>query len=842
MTPIQQMLLGTGVISEKPYLENMFAMTAYKGSGSARSIVNNVDISEGGLTITKSRDSDISWYWGSTAPSLGTNRWIRSDGINQRSNDNTTYTAFNTDGYSIGTNNGLNNSSDNYINYTFKKTPGLIDIVEFTGNDAGSRNISHNLGSVPGWIVIMCTTKNENKTVWHRSLTPTKQLFIDSGNGESSQPAFPSQPTNSQFTIGSYNNINGETYVAWIFAGGESPATTAHSVKFDGTDDYLTVPSDAGFAFGTGDFTVEAWVKNNGGFFTIFDHLMGADELIIFNYANGDVRVYSQGHMVSGVNPGYGKWYHLAVVRQSGSLQIYIDGLKSGIAHSFTKNITQAGIQIGRSANAAYSSGYISNLRVVKGTAVYTSSFRPPTEPLTNISGTVLLCCDDTAATGATVKPGTITAGSSPTGGHDSPFDDPAAFIFGGDEDQQIITCGSYFGNGSSTGPEINLGWEPQWVLIKRFDTSDDWTLYDSLRGITSNREDMQFKMNYNYDETTSVERLSLTGTGFKINSNDNDCNANNGKYAYVCIRRPDGYTGKPAKVGTDAFSIVMGNGYPSGGVPGFTTGWQVGYGMTKQATTSGAIYTGTSKTGQYALGTHDSSPEFNTGSWLFDHSTGWCAARATSENSWNWKRHKGFDVQVWTGDGATAGRDIAHCLNAVPEMMFVKKLNASTYTEYICYHVGMGNTKYVRLNDVDSVGTTNNVWNSTTPTSTHFTIGSSPEANNNGDRFVGMLFASIPGLSKCGSFSGSDSTLTIDLGFQPRMFWWKRYDSTGDWYLIDTTQGWGSGNDKFLYTNRTDAQGTYDFGAPTSSGLTLVGNVTGINKAGESFIYYAHA
>ena len=263
MTPFQQMLLGTGVAESKSYLEDMFAITPYKGTGSARSIINNVKLSDGGLTITKNRDGTNDWMWGSTPSSLGTNKYIVSNGIGQAQSDANSYTAFNADGYSIGTSNGLNINNNEYINYTFKKTPGLLDIVEFTGNNSSSRTLSHSLGSVPGWIVIMCTTKSENKTTWHRDLTPTKHMYIDATSGETTQSTYPTQPTATQFTIGSYNNINGETYVAWLFAGGASTAATAKSVDFDGSGDMLQWGSSSDFTMGTGDFTVEGWVKFN---------------------------------------------------------------------------------------------------------------------------------------------------------------------------------------------------------------------------------------------------------------------------------------------------------------------------------------------------------------------------------------------------------------------------------------------------------------------------------------------------------------------------------------------------------------------------------------------------
>ena len=120
------------------------------------------------------------------------------------------------------------------------------------------------------------------------------------------------------------------------------------------------------------------------------------------------------------------------------------------------------------STNVDFFDGKISNFRVVKGTAVYTSSFKVPTEPLKNITNTVLLCCNDSSATGSTVTPGTITNNGDPTASTDSPFDDPAGFKFGEVGDQNIIKCGSYT-TGFRCGCRITyiVGWEPSWVMVK---------------------------------------------------------------------------------------------------------------------------------------------------------------------------------------------------------------------------------------------------------------------------------------------------------------------------------------------------------------------------------------
>ena len=206
-----------------------------------------------------------------------------------------------------------------------------------------------------------------------------------------------------------------------------TPTNIGNSVYFDGDGDYLAVPASNGFTFGLGDFTIEAFIYRESSLF-LYDHLNHpSDKFTVFSYNNDDIRVWNNQHLVSNVNPGMNTWFHLAVVRESGTLKFYIDGVKSSTEHSWNYNIGgnqgDKGVDIGKSGYGEFGKFYCSNLRVVKGTAVYTSNFTPPTSALTNISGTVLLCCQSsTSTTAAAVSPGTITANGNPTAQTFGPF------------------------------------------------------------------------------------------------------------------------------------------------------------------------------------------------------------------------------------------------------------------------------------------------------------------------------------------------------------------------------------------------------------------------------------
>ena len=105
------------------------------------------------------------------------------------------------------------------------------------------------------------------------------------------------------------------------------------------------------------------------------------------------------------------------------------------------------------------------------------------------------------------------------------------------------------------------------------------------------------------------------------------------------------------------------------------------------------------------------------------------------------------------------------------------------------------------------------------------------------------MLFSSVDGISSAGSYSGSNSSQTITLGFQPRFIIIKNINDTRNWQVLDTTRGWGSGNDCRLFMDITESQiCTSDVGAPTSTGFTLTGGNQRWSIAGDTYIYYAHA
>jgi hypothetical protein len=193
----------------------------------------------------------------------------------------------------------------------------------------------------------------------------------------------------------------------------------SYSGYFDGTGDYLTTPVNAGFDMGTGDFTFECFVINYGysgsqygrGLFTIYTSGSYTNRLMV-RLSNGDnaINIYANGSGVgtyfgtSGTNgttqlSNSGQWYHIAFVRQSLVFKLYVNGVQDIIVSNQTASLPSSSlIEIGRNQDGSIPdwNGLISNFRVVKGTAVYTATFTPPTAPLTAIANTSLLTCQST--------------------------------------------------------------------------------------------------------------------------------------------------------------------------------------------------------------------------------------------------------------------------------------------------------------------------------------------------------------------------------------------------------------------------------------------------------------
>ena len=568
---------------------------------------------EGGMTWIKSRTNPSTGHFhhllDSERAKIGGFRPALYSNTNEAQN---TYTAatyggvssFNNSGFTISAGSSsddfLNANDYDYTSWTWRKQKGFFDVVTYTGTGV-TQNIAHNLGSVPGAIFVKRTDSSHNWGVYHRGLnkgvTPERyrqRLNVagsEDGNNDNGASYWANTaPTSTHFTVSGQvsnyinTNVSGATYVAYLFAGGASTADTARSVSLSGSSTRLVVGPSSDFSMGTGDFTIECWVKQNNqsdsGVWQISTSTTGFtasgfnSTLSLYDSggANGWVISGTGGNSLnSKIRSLEGTWTHLAYVRSSGVGSLYVNGVMS-VSGTLTTNFDGTYMGLGGYYSTSYPlTGNISNLRVVKGQALYTSSFTPSYEPLTTTSqGAIasnvkLLCFNNASVTGATVTPGTITAFNNPTASTDNPFDDPEGYKFGEGGDQNLIKCGNFITD-STNGAILNLPWEPQWFLYKQNNANNNWHILDNMRGWSANGGvEMLFPNTSDAGSYTSNGYEELLNRDIKFQGY-----GNNYDFMYIAIRRPDGLVGKPIEDGTKVFAMTYGS--TDSGTPQFRT------------------------------------------------------------------------------------------------------------------------------------------------------------------------------------------------------------------------------------------------------------------------------
>jgi hypothetical protein len=405
-----------------------------------------------------------------------------------------------------------------------------------------------------------------------------------------------------------------------------------------------------------------------------------------------------------------------------------------------------------------------------------------------------------------------------------------------GDGSDGLIACGSYTGNGSTNGPEVDLGWEPQWVLIKQTSTSgDDWFVVDSMRGFNVGGTTAHLYPNGSAQEFTT-DAIEPRATGFKLVKSYGAWNSSGSNYIYIAIRR--GPMREPTS-GTEVYEAD----YNTGSAPSYISNFPVDFIINKNPSV-GNNKASARLTGAKLMYTDATNAETSDPAVKFDYMNGAINnANDTGHFAWMFRRAPGFfDVVAYTGTGVA--RTVPHNLGVAPELMIVKK--RSDADEWPVYSSALGTATHLTLNTTSAKAGSSNYWNNTTPTESVFSLSDRGEINASGQTFIAYLFATLPGISKVGSYTGNGSSQTINCGFTggARFILIKRTDSTGDWYVWDTARGIVAGNDPHLSLNTTAAEVTSDDTIdPDSSGF-IVNQVaaTNVNVSSASYIYLAIA
>lgn len=628
-------LLGATAAAEVVAIEDVFSTYLYTGNGSTQTITNGIDLAgEGGLVWIKSRSAATDNFLFDTT--RGATKEINSNGSAAEATLANSLTAFNANGFSIGSATGIGVNADTYASWTFRQAPRLFDVVTYTGTGA-NRTIAHDLGVVPGCIIVKRTDTTGDWQVYHRSIANTEYMVLNSTAAKATDATRwnSTTPTSSVFSLGTVATVNasGGTYVAYLYA-------------------------------------------------------------------------------------------------------------------------------------------------------------HDPLGP-------------------------------------------------SGDGSDGLIACGQIESSGS-----VNLGWEPQWILLKRTDNLTDWFIFDTMRGLNYAYLGINHLLASRTDAETQSGQFRPITNGFASNTA--------GPYIYIAIRR--GPMRKPT-VGTQVFGLSARTG--TGANATVTGGQTADAVLVKNRDSADASLFSSRMTGTGYLVTSTTAAEVAAGTTILQANP-WDVmegvkvgidapitnAAGNTFINYLFRRAPGFfDVVAYTGNGAS-NRQINHNLAAPPELTIIKVRGQPSRQWVVrCSYLPNPNDEYFFLSLSNGLSSLSGIW--LTPTDTTFGLGIPfAEGNNSGWNYISYLFASLPGISKVGSYTGNGSSQTINCAFTTgaRFILIKRTNSTGDWYVWDTARGIVSGNDPHLSLNTTAAEVTSDDTIdPDNSGF-IVNQVaaTNVNVNAATYIFYA--
>ena len=726
-------------------------------------------------------------------------------------------------------------------------TPSILDpekhfeCLIYPGDDHNYRDIT-GLNFTPDFVWI----KNRSQTDWHilsNSIVGMQNMLYSnttsalnhdlnsngyinkSIRGENGQGGF---SVNAQ---GSGNvNENNENYVAWSWKGGSPNIETpsSGSVFFAVDNNYLDLGSYTDFQFGTGDYTIEMFVYHIdlGGQQTYVGDDYGDSAGVYFYKTSGNkiAMYYSSGNTAesSSTTIDSNKWVHVAASRSSGTLKLFQDGVEVGSGSDST-NLTATQLCIGDTigGSSGCMHGYISNVRVLKGTGLYTSNFTPPTSPLTNITNTKFLGCQSETVAGlASVHPSTFSNnGTNYSSGSQMSGDILADGENGGGGKDSLFDgkIGDYNSNtyvSSSTSANTNMTWTPT-SSISYSSKVEVWCYSPNGYGIT-----VYYTLNGGSEQTLPV------GGGSNFN-NQAWCTLATGSGTITSINMRITRPGSATSINWGAIRVD---------------------GSILVNDVTGKVVTPTMDN------THSVPPSPKNpfdGEFAVD-GTRFLTAASSGLNggtitllgsSINTKA--GFSMIEYAGTDSGSSQTIPHGLNEPPVLWMWKNLTQAS--DWVVYTTAIdGGSDYLLLNDGPAANSGVSPW-STLPTSSVVTVGTNNvDTCNAGDIYIMYAWHSVPGYSKIGRYTGNGSSdgPYVEIGFKPALVIIKRTDSStgAQWLFLDNKRNEFNPLDRNIYANLNNDDGTAERGDFLANGFKLRNNGTTVNASGGTYIYMAFA
>tara|TARA_B100001093_G_scaffold43590_1_gene36948 strand:+ start:3166 stop:5133 length:1968 start_codon:yes stop_codon:yes gene_type:complete len=412
---------------------------------------------------------------------------------------------------------------------------------------------------------------------------------------------------------------------------------------------------------------------------------------------------------------------------------------------------------------------------------------------------------------------------------------------FGNTGNQDIIKCGNFVTDGGGIA-DVDLGFEPQWIISKKINEASDWEMFDVLRGWTNNTTD---GMDYMLRANTSGSEYSgfdnrghPTATGFRWQYTSSDT------YIYIAIRRP---MAVPTS-GTEVFDIDLANP----GSTTITTSFPVDFSLTAKRTGSAGNFGAIDRLrGGRGLRTNSTNAEQNVTVTLDSMNSFFNGAFGSGNHVfYTWKRATSY-LAIVAYSGTGSAKTESHSLGVKPDMMWFKKRNSTS--NWAVWHKDLTSTTngYLLLDQSLAESTLSTAWNNTEPTASNFSLGTWSQVNQNNSQFICYLFASAPGVSMVSSYSGNGGTSAngngqdIDCGFSngARFVLIKPTNASDNWFVYDTSRGLVAGADATMQLNSTTGESSSsDEIDPLSSGFRILNRNNQLNRTGRNYIFYAIA
>lgn len=705
-------------------------------------------------------------------------------------------------------------------NSLITKPQKFFQTFQYTGDGSSSKTVT-GLSFKPDLIWQKDMSSGYHNRIWDSVRGWNSSLFNNRQNQEDNYYDYgvvrdigPGHVTFEQWLHSNFlANKNNDIRINWCWKAGTPEVPTNGSIFCAGSADYLTVGGHSDLDFGSGNFTIEGYFNTNkhtnstiicsNNYFTSGTNgnwvlrITDSTRIAFASYDGNSNEEYTE------FTVSYKKrqWHHFALVREgtgTNQTKLYIDGsIVGSMTQSKSLSAGSTGIGIGEDLSGANQEfkGYISNIRIVKGTAVYTSNFTPSTTPLTNITNTKLLCCQSNDAPGdAAVAPLVSGKNSGTQWSH---------YLTGGGGFQGSYPARNAF-NGTTTGANTSRSTDSQTTQTFRppggISYSSSVEVWTWMAGSVS----LNGGSNITVSNDQSFRQIA-SGSG-TINSIA--FNSASGNSVYIAGIRVDGTILVDPMVVNDATHDISQNPFDAFSVDG------IGYSTAAAAT---AATTSNLTAGNISI----SKASVNT--------------------------EAGFSIIMYTGSGGQG--NIPHGLEHDPDMIVVKGItNDGGHWQTWHSSFGTGST-------VNRVYWSSNTSVDTSSTNKfQINAGAGTILLNTGDQYFNQAshqyimycWHSVPGYSKFGYYYGNGQSSDgkfVYTGFRPAFVLLKRSSgSANNWEQRDNVRDPYNPATSRLFANTTDTPSVGEGVDFLSNGFKIRNGGTGSNANDHSYLYMAYA